>query len=202
VLSKQVGDWKKVSDVLSAAPRKLEAAMRKATLQEGQFMRSKIVQGITRQAPGGKPFTPLADGTLITRRAKGFHGTKALIVRADLRNSISVKEHGDGLSGGVFIGIQRSARSPSGKSMVDIAEIHEFGSKPLIIQMTPKMKRFLRMAYRKAMVPFRPGNGTGIIVSRIPARPFLRPVFDEFGSGTVARIEERLVKLLKGSLAG
>ena len=56
----------------------------KAMLQEGQFLRTKIVEGIREQAPGGRAFAPLAPTSSALRRFRGFGGTKALIAGGDL----------------------------------------------------------------------------------------------------------------------
>ena len=84
----------------------MQAAFDKALLQEAQFLRTKIVEGIREQAPGGRAFTPLAPTTLAIRQFRGFHGTKALLVQGDLRNSITVTKDGDK----VFVGVLRTAQ--------------------------------------------------------------------------------------------
>jgi phage gpG-like protein len=100
-------------------------ALDKALLQEGHFYRQRIVLGIRRQAPAGQPFLPLAMATIAARRRKGFKGTKALIMTGDLRNSITVVKIGKD----VFVGILRSTRHRGGQMLVNIAAIHEFGSR-------------------------------------------------------------------------
>jgi hypothetical protein len=199
VLIRKVGDWSKVLDAFGRAPKALEDAVRRATIREGQFLRGKIVEGIREQAPGGKRFEPLAETTLAVRKFQGFSGTKALLKRGDLRNSISVNREKDG----VFIGVHRTARGKDGKSMIDVAAVHEYGSKPIVIRITPKMRAFLMVAFRKAGLPYKPGNGTGIIVSKVKARPFLRPVFEAHADGgqSARRVEENMIKFLKGVLA-
>ena len=72
---------------------------------------------------------PPSASTPATRRFKGGGGSKALIVKGDLRNSITVLLKGDE----AFIGILKSARSSSGGSPVNVAEIQEFGGPPVII---------------------------------------------------------------------
>ncbi len=71
-----------------------------------------------------------------------------------------------------------------------MAKVQEEGSRPISIRMTPKMRRFLFAMFgrsRNRPVEGPPEGGTGIIVVRIPARPFLRPVFDKFAKKTVIR---------------
>lgn len=174
---KRIGPWTKVGKLLAAAPRRMQAAFDKALWQEGQFIRTKIVEGIREQAPGGRAFAPLAPTTLAIRQFRGFRGSKALIVQADLRNSITVVRDGDR----VLVGVLRTARNRAGKSLVDIAALQEYGSRPIVIHLTPRARAFLHAAFRHAGLD-RPNSGqpgTGIAVIQIPARPFLAPVFDK-----------------------
>jgi len=174
----KIGPWSRVGKLLAAAPQRMQAAFDKALLQEAQFLRTKIVEGIREQAPGGRAFTPLAPATLAIRRFRGFHGTKALLVQGDLRNSITVTKDGDQ----VFVGVLRTARNRAGKSLVDIAALHEHGSRPIVIRLTPKARAFLHAAFRHAGLDG-PSSGqpsTGIAVIQIPARPFLAPVFEKY----------------------
>jgi hypothetical protein len=106
----KIGDWSHVAKLLAGAPQRVQAAIDKAMLQEGQFLRTKIIEGIREQAPGGRGFKPLAPTTLAIRKLRGFGGTKALLVGGDLRNSITVTKHGDR----VFIGVHRTAKGAAG----------------------------------------------------------------------------------------
>jgi phage gpG-like protein len=175
---KKLGPWSRVGKLLAAAPKRMQAAFDKALLQEAQFLRTKIVEGIREQAPGGRAFAPLAPTTLAIRRFRGFHGTKALLVQGDLRNSITVTKNDDQ----VFVGVLRTARNRAGKSLVAIAALHEHGSRPMVIRLTPKARAFLHAAFRHAGLdgPSPGPPSTGIAVIQVPARPFLAPVFEKF----------------------
>lgn len=188
----RTGDWARARRLLTAAPERLRAAIGTAVRQEAHALRNEIVQGLTRQAPGGEPLKPPSPLTLATRELEGFGGTKALIVRGDLRNSITVVVQGDE----AFIGVSRSARSKDGASMVDLAKLHEFGGPPVIIPMTPKMRRFLFALLRQAGKEPTGGSGRGVIVVQVPARPFLRPAFDKFREGASRRFLERVAREL------
>ena len=188
----RTGDWARARRLLTAAPQRLQAAIGTAVRQEAHALRNEIVQGLTRQAPGGEPLKPPSPLTIAARELEGFGGTKALIVRGDLRNSITVFVQGDE----AFIGVSRSARSKDGASMVDLAKLHEFGGPPVIIPMTPKMRRFLFALLRQAGKEPTGGSGRGIIVVQVPARPFLRPAFDKFREGASRRFLERVAKEL------
>lgn len=172
------GDWKKADQILKNGSRRMKRAVKVALKKEGQFLRREVVRGIRRQAPGGKKFRKVEKTTLAIRRFQGFRGRKALIRAGDLVGSITVLSRGDG----VFIGVLKTKRTGDGRSMVNVARIHEFGSRPFVIKITPKMQRFLHMVFAKARLtaPRKAGaNSTGMIVTRIPKRPFLKPVFDK-----------------------
>jgi phage gpG-like protein len=188
----RTGDWARARRLLTAAPQRLQAAIGTAVRQEAHALRNDIVQGLTSQAPGGEPLKPPSPLTIAARQLEGFGGSKALIVRGDLRNSITVIVQGDE----AFIGVSRSARSKDGASMVDLAKLHEFGGPPVIIPITPKMRRFLFALLRKAGKEPTGGGGRGIIVVQVPARPFLRPAFDKFREGASRRFLERVAREL------
>jgi len=188
----RTGDWARARRLLTAAPQRLQAAIGTAVRQEAHALRNDIVQGLTSQAPGGEPLKPPSPLTIAARQLEGFGGSKALIVRGDLRNSITVIVQGDE----AFIGVSRSARSKDGASMVDLAKLHEFGGPPVIIPITPKMRSFLFALLRKAGKEPTGGGGRGVIVVQVPARPFLRPAFDKFREGASRRFLERVAREL------
>jgi hypothetical protein len=196
------GDWAKAARLLKQGPAIIEEAGRKALKQEAEFFRTKIVQGIRDQEPGGKHFKPLSPKTIAVRRFLGFDGTKALMRSGYLRNSITVTNRGNDF----FTGMLRSAKSKGGQSMVNIAELQENGSRPILIKMTPPMMRLLAAAFRAAGLTAPEPSGAGatrILIVQIPARPFIGPVFDKYGPISVARprMEERLRQILIGRFA-
>ncbi len=197
---KKVGPWTKVGKLLAATPRRMQAAFDKALWQEGQFLRTKIVEGIREQAPGGRAFAPLAPTTLAIRKFRGFRGAKALIVQGDLRNSITVVRDGDR----VLVGVFRTARNRAGRSLVDIAALQEYGSRPIVVHLTPKARAFLHAAFRHAGLDASSSSqpSTGIAVIQIPARPFLAPVFDKYAQPEQVsrRCLERVAAILAGDL--
>lgn len=153
--------------------------------REAHRLRAEIVTGIRKQSPGGADFRPLSRLTLAARRLAGFRGRKALIRTGDLRNSIAVLPKvpaGDT----VFVGIPRAS------GQVRIARVHEYGSDPIVIPITPRMRRFLAMLFRRVSRARkrskRRGNGTGVVVIQVPARPFLRPSFEVWTRGLRGRV--------------
>jgi len=198
----RIGDWTRVGQLLARAPERVQQAIDKAMLQEGQFLRTQIVEGIREQAPGGRAFAPLAPTTLAIRKFRGFGGTKALLVRGDLRNSITVTRDGDK----VLVGVLRTARNRAGQPLVDIAAMNEHGSRPIVTKLTPKARAFLHAAFRKAGLDA-PGAGqpsTGIAVVQIPPRPFLAPVFEKYArpEDVSRRFLERIAANLGGDFGG
>ncbi|MBK6920672.1 MAG: hypothetical protein ACK6CU_00285 [Deltaproteobacteria bacterium] len=188
----RTGDWARARQLLAAGPQRLRSAIGVAIRQEAQGLRNEIVQGLTSQAPGGEPIKPPAPLTLAARQLEGFGGTKALLVRGDLRNSITVIVEGDE----AFIGVPRSARSSGGESLVDLAQLHEYGGPPVVIPITPKMRRFLFALLRQAGKEPTGGSGRGVVVVQVPARPFLRPAFEKFREGASRRFLERVAQQL------
>src|SRR5262249_40801069 len=183
---------------LATAPKRMQAAFDKALLQEAQFLRTKIVEGIREQAPGGRAFVPLAPTTLAIRQFRGFHGTKALLVHGDLRTSITVTRDGDR----VVIGVLPTARNRAGKSLADLAALHEHGSQPIVLRLTPKARAFLHAAFRHAGLDG-PGSSqpsTGIAVIQVPARPFLAPVFEKYAQPE--QISRRFLERVAAQLNG
>jgi hypothetical protein len=199
----RVGDWQLARRLIATAQKRLKDATDKAVLQEAQFFRTKVVEGIREQAPGGELFKPLAPTTLAIRRFRGFKGTKALLVHGDLRNSIVVVKE----AGGVFVGVLRSAKGGAGQPLVNVAAVHEFGSRPIAIKLTPKARRLLHAAFKKAGLdsPAADRPTTGIAVIKVPARPFLRPVFERHGADETVvaqRFLGRVARLLGGDFGG
>lgn len=188
----RTGDWALARQLLSAAPMRLKRAIGTAVRQEAHALRNEVVRGITSQAPGGEAMKPPSPLTLAARQLKGFGGTKALLVRGDLRKSVSVVINGDE----AFIGVLRSARSAGGESLANLAELHEFGGPPVVIPITPKMRRYLFALLRKAGQAPTGGDGRGVVVVQVPARPFLRPAFNKFQKGADRRFLERVAKEL------
>lgn len=188
----RTGDWARARRLITGGAERLQDAVRVALRQEAHVLRNQIVQGLTSQAPGGEPLRPPAPLTLAARELQGFGGTKALVVRGDLRNSIAVIIDGED----VFIGIRRSARSSEGERLVNLAELHELGGPPTIIPITPKMRRFLFALLRQAGQAPTGGSGRGVVVVQIPPRPFLRPAFQAYRVGAGRRFLDRVAHQL------
>lgn len=177
---------KKALSVLEQLPGKLKKAQEKAVLQEAQFLRAKVIEGIDSGAPGGKPFAPHSPMTLAVRKARGFGGSKILVVRGGLRGSVVAISLGPGAA---FVGVH----SKSGAG-VNIARIHEEG-RTFTTTWTARQRRWFFVMMRKAGVPPRYGPklppamrkaraaaGPTAITIRIPARPFIGPVLEKYAT--------------------
>lgn len=97
-----------------AVTRGLDAAL--APL--GEVLHEEVMQRFeTATAPGGQPWAPLSERTLLARARRGFAGTRILIVTAMMRNSYTPR-------------IQREQRrvgiGPGGPAAV-YAATHQFG---------------------------------------------------------------------------
>lgn len=188
----RTGDWAIARQVLAAGPERLRSAIGVAVRQEAQGLRNEIVQGLTQQSPGGEQLVPPSPLTLAKRQLEGVGGTKSLIVQGDLRNSVAVVVEGDE----AFIGVPRTARGSGGESLVDVAQVQEFGGPPVVIPVTPAMRRFLFALLRRAGKEPTGGNGRGVVVVQVPPRPFLRPAFEKFRQGVARRFLERVAQQL------
>jgi hypothetical protein len=200
---KKYGDWKTALRIVNTMQSRFEQAADQAALEEGHFLRKELVQGMTSGAPGGKQLAALAPTTLAVRAATGFKGTKPLLRRGDLRAAIVVKKE----SGVVFVGILKGAKSKAGKPIANIADMMEHGSRPIVIRLSDKARKFLMMAFRRAGIVGTGGHhdtkGTMIVIVQIPARPVFAPVFEKYLADREAvarRFLGRIAKRLGGDL--
>lgn len=193
----QVGDWARIRSVLQQTPAKVKSIGNKAIKQELQLLRKTMLQGIKTQAPGGKKFKPLSRNTLRTRQLARRRSTKALIgakgVGGDLWGSISIVPSG----GKWFVGVNRKAKkSKGGTNPADIAALNEFGSRPIVIPITPRMRRFLAVLFKGRKSGTGLKRGAGVVVLVIPKRPFIQPAFDTWVKDLQHRFLTRVLKQL------
>jgi hypothetical protein len=208
------GDWDKAQAILGQGMRPIYSAAGKAWEQEAKFLKRRLQDGIRAQAPGGKKFKSLAPTTLAVRRFLGYKGNQALLVTRELIKAIDVAKIGrrGTKSFQVFVGIRNGAKGgkrlqigPSNRDLFKIGLIQEFGSKPIIIRVTPRMRRFFFAAMRSkkrrkwlGSRDFLGGKSSGILTIKIPPRPVFQPTWAKWGSGTRARVGMVMNKELKG----
>lgn len=215
----RVGDWQKLANATRVMRSRYERAVRVALLREAHLLRGKMIAGIASGAPGGQAFKPLAATTLAMRKERGFGGTKPLIVTGTLRRSLSVVQvrGSTGLGGAVFVGVHRQTKGKRGKSMVNIAEIHEYG-RSWKQKLSPRARRFLFAVLGKTNIGRGPagrnakgqftrgkyqrkgGPSDGTIAIHIPARPFIRPVFAEYAKPDA--VKKRFVQNVARNVGG
>lgn len=193
----KVGDWALASAMLNASATRLNASIDQALAREAHLFRNEIIVGMTNQAPGGKAYEELSDTTKAMRYAKyGQRKPKALINRGDFRRAVVVSK----MPGGYFVGVMKGKRGKDGQDLVNIAAIHEFGSKTIKIVMTEKMRRYLAMQFKKAGLERKasPGGKSGprILLIKIPARPTFGPVADKLRPGMSKRVSGSVGKSL------
>ena len=184
---KMTGDWDAASKFFggiktNAIKRALEAELH----VEAHYLAKKVKERIKKG-----PHKPLSKLTLASRKLAGFGGTKPLIAGGDLFSSVTVSPpEPNGLT--KFVGVLRSAKGKDGKSLVNIGQIQEEG-RTIVIKLTPKMRKYLfGVLFPAAGISTSGGGGggRGFIVVRIPPRPFIGPVFDEYGGDAPARIQQ------------
>ncbi len=158
---RKLGDWKRARKVLDELPRKSRKAQKAAVTSEARRGLRAVQRGLKQGAPGGTQLRPLAGGKQ----------RKPLVDSGELAASVKVIIRGDT----AFVGVPAGARSSSGQLLAERAAIHEFGAGPIVIPITPAMRAFLHATMPKTGP--RQGRGDGVVVTQIPARPFLEPAF-------------------------
>lgn len=193
----KTGKWGDAHKKLSVLSTNLLKAGQQALLQEGLLLEREIKQGIQSQAPGGTAFAPLKQTTLAVRKFRRRGGSKVLQVTNALTRSTTTKMVGHM----VFVGILRGAKSKDGRSLANIGDIHETG-RTFTITVTPKMRRFLFAAFRKAGIidPAKvAGPAKKVWLIHIKARPFMMPAFKKWKAmdgGIRNRYSRRLERAL------
>jgi hypothetical protein len=139
---RKTGDWAAAITGVGRAAKSFRRRAEKAVHQEARHLRTLMIQGLTRQAPYGASIRSLAKLTLATRKLRGFGGTKALIQRGDLRNSLRAVLREDSAR----VGDLRQAKAKEGRSLVDAAKVQEFG---LVLARAAPCKR-CKAAHRAA----------------------------------------------------
>jgi hypothetical protein len=166
------------ADAIAKIVEAMPEIIAKANGQAAHALRAAIVLGIRRQAPGGQQFKKLVRSTVLLRKLRrGKASTKALIDSGGLVGSINANRIGS--TQAWFVGIHRTVRTKDGKEMVNLAEIHEYGTKPFKIRVTPKLRAWWNAmvklkVFKKRMSPTK----TFISHPGVPARPFMRPSFE------------------------
>jgi hypothetical protein len=174
------GDWGLADEMLDELANRalMFRAVDDVVAAEAKFAAKEIRRGIRTQAPGGKPFPPLAPSTLVSRQVAGISGSDRLIGSGTLMRSITSKKVGQGKH---WAGVPNKV--VAGRNLAQVAEMNERGS-TIRQTVTKAMQGFLEATFDGA-----PALGSTITI-RIPASPFIQPVFDAVFTG--ARVERRI----------
>jgi len=185
-VAKMTGNWSGVGGMLATAgsPLLWKKAKHRAVLREAHRIRKLMIMAFQTGGPAGHKWKALSAFTQLVSRAQGHGDRRPLMRTGDLRNSHSVVEVDDDT---VFVGVHKSAKGKkSKKEMVNIAAIHEYGTKPYTIDVTwgggPKTERvrafffwlFMKTKGQIKMLK----RSTKVIIVRIPARPWMNPIWE------------------------
>lgn len=156
---------------------------------------NEMKNGLISQRPGGKPIRPLSRMTILLRGFRIKRGpthTKALIDSASMVNAVEARRRSNFH---YTAGVHRNVRSQDGKNLVDIAKVHEYGSRAYTVTVTPKMHRFSIALYLAGILkaPWRVGQK---LKRKIPARPWLNPAKDVWEQGADERFTVELGAIL------
>lgn len=163
---------------LGALKDKMPKAVDWATLR----LATELQRAIVKRMRTSKSFYPLAKSTI---KMKG--SSKPLINHGDLLASIKYQQisgtPGSGKTG-YFVGVHRSARGRTGEALANIAEIHEFGTGPYVINVTPKMRSFWFAMFKKKVFK-RPLSAAKTQINHpgLPVRSFLRAPYEKWFTG-------------------
>ncbi len=169
----------------AAHRKRVGQAVRKAAL----LAERELKLGIRNGAPGGQKFRPLDTITLFLRRQRS---SKPLIDSGSLVGSIHTTFDKEKLS--AFVGVHRSARGADGESLVNVAMVHEYGTKPFVIRVTPALRRLfwrLHLASQGLIRALHP-NRQYLNHPGVPERPFMRP--------TIAAVQPKVEATVRHSL--
>lgn len=138
------GQWAQATKLLSTMGAGAADAADRATRDEA-LLYLKLVDRVFVKQGILQKWKPLADATIARRRSAGFGGTKALLRTGGLRRSINLRRHAPGV---YTVGVHKGARGKDGKDIVDIAAVHEFGSKKKAGPSFVPQRSFLGQAHR------------------------------------------------------
>lgn len=196
------GDWKNKTEAGRRIARLMDVKIGQFLIREAEIMRMLVGHSFAAQGTP-RAWQKLSKWTIANRRLNRFGGTKALIWSGEMRKSISTSY--DPNRKASFCGIKYKTKAPDGKSMVNLAKLHEYGSKKIAIRITPRMRRFLfvlaKFLPRGMRWTKRNKRGhytTGIIVIQIPPRPFMGPQKPVFALNA----ERRARAFFKGFMLG
>jgi phage gpG-like protein len=166
------GDWELAQKKLAKSPAWVKRALRRSLQAEAEHIAGAMRARFDKLRPPNARNTKLLKGS-----------SKPLVSTGDLRNSISVEKNGDM---DFYVGVPRGSRAEK------LAAIHERGV-TIIQHLTDKQRKFFHAMFG-SQGKTGAGGGTGIVVIHIPARPFIRPTFQQESKGAKARFMKHLLE--------
>jgi hypothetical protein len=194
----KTGQWQQANGTFDAAATGMASAINAAVTLEAHRARRECIQGISSGAPGGKKFTPLKETTKAVRRAtRGTKKPLPMQETGEYKRAIVVESIPSEMV--AFCGILRRAKTADGKSLANVAEVHEFGAGPFGVPITDKSRRFFFWAMAQGgLAVDQESSGAAAFVITIPARPVFGPVWDKMRSGSKKRIQAAIQQRLFG----
>lgn len=190
---RMVGQWKAAVTGTNDVAARMPGAVSSAVADESMLLVKTVHDGFRKQGLT-KPWARLSPITIALRRHAGFRGTKALQQSGSLMRSVTAENQGPYK---VFVGVNRTAKAANGKSLVDIARVHE-GPYPTVIPITAKMRGFFMAMFLQGVIRAPLKRGRSVLV--IMPRPFLRPAFEKVRDGFDKRMVARIAGYLGGPL--
>lgn len=185
--TKKGSSWAVARTRFARATATFQARAWQATRSAGLLFEREVKLGLAKGAPGGKTFKPLSPLTVVTR---GGGTPKPLLDRGQQGLLGSIRTTEDKRRLAVFVGVHRTSKNADGTTLMNVALAQEFGTKPFVIQVTPKMRKFFWAISLKSggkIRPLRPSTTT-IMHPGIPARPFMQPTLEAIRPKLVAVI--------------
>lgn len=145
----KTGDWNELNRFLKeiSDPAKLGRHLKSATEANAIEAQGAIKTGIRNQWPD---WEPLAESTIKRKLAAGRHksaaGIKILIDTGQLLNNIAWKVY-DPFKAAV--GVMKGAKRKDGEDLVNVAAVHEYGSRDGRIPSRPYLSRAVRRLEKK-----------------------------------------------------
>lgn len=163
--------WGKLQRRLLDGPTSFRRRIIITLHKAAKMAEAELRNGLRSGSPGGERFQRLSPLTIAMNQGR----RKPLMDSGTLFNSISSTV--DEREFEAFIGVKRTAKASNGQDLVDIAAVHEFGSRPFAVRVTPQI-RSLFIALSKQtdgrISPISPSKSV-IFHPGIPKRPFIAP---------------------------
>jgi hypothetical protein len=171
------GSWGKTQTMLTELARAhvYRQAFDQAAAKEAHRLRGLMIEAFNKGGPEGARWPPLAAITQLMSRAVGRGDRHPLLYHGDLRNSIMVVNEGSVW----FVGTHRRAKARDGKSMVNLAMVHNYGTRNYTVTVTPKMRKFFLWLWFQTNGQIMPLKAsTTHLKIQIPPRPWIEPIWD------------------------